>query len=638
MTYNELNEYILNYLENDKTNSAIMLTGAWGTGKSYYIENTLKPYIKDHKKDCIIISLYGLSELSEISKSLYIEAKLKKHLNFYNKLKSKIKNSEEGVILAKTIMKGATSYFGIDLTLSEKSIQKLYDSVDFKNRLIVLEDVERTSIDIIELLGYVNSLVEQDNVKVLLVCNEQEIIETKDENNRSKNLRNPEEIRAQFDIVYYYVKERRNERKTDRKNSIEYSDITNRYLKAKEKTVSDTIVFENDLNNTIFTVIDKFNNEILSGFSNQDVIDQLLSQYIKEKFNLRTFIFACQKTVNIFDYLKTNNITDEDFYKNIFFSIVYFSFYVKTAGNIPEWSGDEYCSSVFSSSYYPLYYFCYLYIKNQTMVAENIDNIVKHFTKNKLLFSGVEYHNNDISILEYYSLYSKDTVLNSLDSLIETLHNSTVPFSYYGKIIKAVVHFHELFDYDYTEIKELMKNWVSKHAEDIDLNYKFGIIDDVFDENALNEECKAFLTELKNVILDNSKKDCIDFDYNPDSINVFSNEISNKENLFADGKGFLSKLDNDKLFNMMKECNARQLYELYSIFLRVYRHGERELYGFDDIELKRRYSIDLESLKILVIKIDEYASSYSGDEIIGEWYIRICDNLNRVISVLQSEE
>ncbi len=33
MTNEELNSYILHYLTKDKTNSAIMLTGDWGTGK-----------------------------------------------------------------------------------------------------------------------------------------------------------------------------------------------------------------------------------------------------------------------------------------------------------------------------------------------------------------------------------------------------------------------------------------------------------------------------------------------------------------------------------------------------------------------------------------------------------------------------
>ena len=45
MTNSELNEYILHYLKEDRTKSAIMLTADWGTGKSYYIQNELIPFL-----------------------------------------------------------------------------------------------------------------------------------------------------------------------------------------------------------------------------------------------------------------------------------------------------------------------------------------------------------------------------------------------------------------------------------------------------------------------------------------------------------------------------------------------------------------------------------------------------------------
>ena len=54
MTYQELNQYILHYLTEDKTKSTIMLTGPWGTGKSYYIQNELKTSVyKGYKQDKI---------------------------------------------------------------------------------------------------------------------------------------------------------------------------------------------------------------------------------------------------------------------------------------------------------------------------------------------------------------------------------------------------------------------------------------------------------------------------------------------------------------------------------------------------------------------------------------------------------
>lgn len=72
MTVTELNNYIKHYLEEDKTHTAIMLTGEWGSGKTYYIENELIPFLQDGKKNkCVVISLYGLEDISEISKSIY---------------------------------------------------------------------------------------------------------------------------------------------------------------------------------------------------------------------------------------------------------------------------------------------------------------------------------------------------------------------------------------------------------------------------------------------------------------------------------------------------------------------------------------------------------------------------------------
>ena len=71
MNQNELNKYIKHYLEKDKTQSAIMLSAPWGTGKSYYINNVLVPYLNEYGKKVIIVSLYGLKDIIEISKSIY---------------------------------------------------------------------------------------------------------------------------------------------------------------------------------------------------------------------------------------------------------------------------------------------------------------------------------------------------------------------------------------------------------------------------------------------------------------------------------------------------------------------------------------------------------------------------------------
>ena len=171
MTYQNLNQYILHYLTEDKTKSAIMLTAPWGSGKSFYIQNELKPFLEKEENGshkCLVVSLYGLKELSEISKVLYLESRAK----FLNNNSEKM---EAGKLATKTILKGVTSFLGIDLSHSDEDMQKLFESIDLSGKLIILEDLERSGIDILEVLGYVNNLVEQDGVKVLLVANEEAI-------------------------------------------------------------------------------------------------------------------------------------------------------------------------------------------------------------------------------------------------------------------------------------------------------------------------------------------------------------------------------------------------------------------------------------------------------------------------------
>lgn len=186
MTNYELTQYIIHYIKKDKTKMAVMISGNWGTGKSYYIQHELIPELqKNDIADCVTVSLYGLKTINEISRSIYIELKAKA-------LQNKGEIASTGKIVGKTIIKGITSFFGIDLSVSENDMQQIYDSVDVSGKLIILEDIERSPIGILDLLGYINNLVEQDRVKVLLVANENEIIQYEQKGQGTSDKKSPE--------------------------------------------------------------------------------------------------------------------------------------------------------------------------------------------------------------------------------------------------------------------------------------------------------------------------------------------------------------------------------------------------------------------------------------------------------------
>lgn len=173
---NKLNEIVLQYLKM-KTNYAIVISGEWGSGKTYYYEHNLKSLISQtnlitdntKKYTPILISLFGINSIDDIQTQIV--------LNLYPILKSR--KTKLAANLGKALFKGILKMNGLDdyyNIVSEVEIDKK-DWIKFNELVIVFDDLERISksLEIDEVIGFVNSLVEHDNVKVLLIANENKI-------------------------------------------------------------------------------------------------------------------------------------------------------------------------------------------------------------------------------------------------------------------------------------------------------------------------------------------------------------------------------------------------------------------------------------------------------------------------------
>ncbi|PGH90735.1 hypothetical protein CN900_17420 [Bacillus anthracis] len=177
---------ILDYIDRDKTNHAILLNGKWGSGKTYFWENVLKEKIEAKekqnkgiwgfkkevdvkKRNAIYVSLYGVNSIEEINKKIF--------LGKWEKLQ-RITESKIG---------GGVSEIAKAMLGSVKNMELPYikgievpdidfgQFLNFTNTVLCFDDLERASIDINEILGYINNFVEHDGVKVILIANENEI-------------------------------------------------------------------------------------------------------------------------------------------------------------------------------------------------------------------------------------------------------------------------------------------------------------------------------------------------------------------------------------------------------------------------------------------------------------------------------
>ncbi|WP_295056023.1 P-loop NTPase fold protein, partial [Sulfuricurvum sp.] len=158
---NHIKEYLSNYLILSNPEYAILLSGNWGSGKTYFIENFIDEFKNDNIK-FIKISLFGLKNTNSIDEEIF--------QNLHPLLGSKYAK------LAGNILKGALK-LGVNLDWNQDGKNdgtanidlKTFNPLDFfsenkssKQEIVfIFDDLERTEINLKEVLGYINYLVEQ---------------------------------------------------------------------------------------------------------------------------------------------------------------------------------------------------------------------------------------------------------------------------------------------------------------------------------------------------------------------------------------------------------------------------------------------------------------------------------------------
>lgn len=539
MTNLELNQYIFHYIKDNHTKSAIMLTAGWGTGKSYYIQNDLIPFLAEKENgaySCLVVSLYGLKTVEDISKNLYLELRLKF-----------LRNNSEGLavgkFVAKTVAKGITNRLGIDLSKSEEELQELYQSIDLSKKLVIFEDIERSKIDIVDILSYTYNLVEQDNVKVLLVANEEEILKYNnsepDENGRTHKI--PDE-KTLF------------------------------YLTIKEKTISDTISYRGDLRVAIANMLQSFGNETLCKFSDKDGVEGAIDVMENLKnFNLRSFQFSCQKTLDI---LNRTTPIDEKNIRTIYFSVLSFAMRIKN-GDFPDWDGTDYLSTKLGTVKFPLYRFCYDYIRWQEFDAAKVQKTFDAHDKMNLYNKhGDSVHDVDLSVLFAYYNHSEKEVLDALHNIEKRLKNpNDIPLYSYSKLAYYLIVCHVILKFDYIPCKEKMVLNMQKYGKDIDADILFL---DIFEHESKIERqlFEDFMQSIKEAI-NTSVHSKLDFSYRPEEIVSLYQKVIKNEAKMITGHTFISKFDLEKTVNMVFQCNPAQLQDWRGILLAIYRNASK---------------------------------------------------------------
>lgn len=180
----QITESVLEYIQRQNTNYAIMLNGDWGSGKTFYWDNELKNEIKVIDKNSteknyipIYISLNGLNNTEQIARKI-VACVAKDKTGLDVEFLEKHKDEAIGFFAAiKTIGNSLVSV--VDMSNAFMKIgfkmENLIDYIDFSKIVICFDDLERFCGDINEIYGFINDFVEHKKTKVIILANENKI-------------------------------------------------------------------------------------------------------------------------------------------------------------------------------------------------------------------------------------------------------------------------------------------------------------------------------------------------------------------------------------------------------------------------------------------------------------------------------
>lgn len=166
-------EVIRRYINSKGYQHSILINGKWGSGKTYFVTKTLKERLGDDV--CFIyVSLFGISSIQELDEK--ISAEMLIHW-------TGIKNFSDSALGKASGMLGKVGFNVIlkklsltpDDLPSKTELSELVGVHNKRHFLFIFDDLERSSCDMKDLLGFINLFVEQYRAKVLLIGNKAKI-------------------------------------------------------------------------------------------------------------------------------------------------------------------------------------------------------------------------------------------------------------------------------------------------------------------------------------------------------------------------------------------------------------------------------------------------------------------------------
>ena len=595
------------YLNEQNSDYAIMIDGSWGCGKTYFVKEELIPYLqRDNERRIVYVSLFGVDALDDLMDNIslgILNIVSKERIasrNFLGGLTSKVTEKVDIPFAANSLRKILGFVPGGNNAKSlVTDLSKLF--IDFSKYIFIFDDFERCNINLDVLLGMFSEIINQNKSKIIVVCNEDEILKH------------------------------------------EKDEKAERYKSFKEKVFGVNIKFNQSISCVFDELVEKLcvDSEARSfiNLSKSRIIDMF---NITQSSNIRTLIFAIKRFTELYNNIcercvKTGNEKEyfEELFNEIVLNVFSFSLHWKkhnVSRELKEF--EEYW--LFDSEYFnkePDHkYIDNNYIKVREPINNYICNLVLTDDDIEKIVDGYcSLKDKDISNIvnkvRDLMLQDDDIAKENLDSVLKEIERNEYRLIVYPKILDKIFILLKIFEYDLNKIENFKNNVVNniiKRANEYEYSsWSF--------YHCESKEVNDFIDELYRTIIETNKRE-----KEREWVRIFKSDENFLENFSAymeKEKGYITKggvfanVEVDDVTERIFELDNKDIIEFFSKLRLVFdpRIGN----------LKDFYADDAMFFKLLEnklrIKITDNNLKQTTKYLLGKW----CEYLEEIYEHLK---
>lgn len=626
---------IMSYVKNRIYNYAVLIDGDWGTGKTYFIQKSLIPNLEKSGYMPIYISLYGINSTDTVSQKIALSL-------LTNKIPADKKSVAKQCLPAIgsfVLPIGQTLLNVTGMSILEPLLKSPVEDIpwdtifkkfsDSRTRIFIFDDLERCSLPINEILGYINSLVEHESEKVLIVANQQAIgkmslrndLEAKYQVVLNPQLKLTEKVRNPSQPYFTSQDNLVDQRVTEftpaqlKQHTAELFSENVLYKEIKEKLVGQELYFRPTLEKTLPHIID----ESSLGEEVKEVLikslDNIIVVFKQENcLNLRSFQASLLTFSRIWDLPFDKSINPLDrrqLLEDLFVAILHSTIQQKKGGHRYKWEdGKSYDKYSYSqrmldfTRYFLGFKFVEDYIFESTLNSENAVSTINTYVQNEITKPREKSHDPIQKTSQFWLMEDSEVedLYNELYECIGT-HDYT-----HIELFRLLSFAHKLseigFSVDVSQFSQKIYNAIN-HMEPLSKENMGYFRMSMFDGSFLSsdspsfpifkQQCDDLLALVGKKFRDREDDQIVSLLNDNDGWGqkFYDYAFANRDT-FLSNRAFLSKFDVSVLADKLHSSSANDW--------EAFRRSVSLIYNFSN--LGDFYYNDLESIKMLKKKLE----------------------------------